>query len=111
MKLPPRFIPVYSFNGNVKPLIVDALASGKGVKHSTQDVIGAGPRTLAGVLESIGFKPVIMPVDVFLDARTDVEYYDILLISGMSSDFSAVQRGVRRWRKNNTGLVVIEGSP
>ena len=109
MKLPPRFILDYYFNGSVKPLIVDALASGKGVRHSTQDVIGAGPRTVAGVLESDGLEPIIMPVEVFLDPRTSIADYGLLLISGMSSDFSAVQRVVRRWRKSNRGMVIIGG--
>ncbi|MCW4014529.1 MAG: B12-binding domain-containing radical SAM protein [Candidatus Bathyarchaeota archaeon] len=91
----------------MKPLIVDTLASGKGVRHSTRDVIGAGPRTIAGVLEVKGFEPVISPVEKFLKDR--VEGFDVLFLSGMSSDVQAIQRSVRKWRKNHNGPVVIGG--
>ncbi|MCJ7732143.1 B12-binding domain-containing radical SAM protein [Candidatus Bathyarchaeota archaeon] len=109
MKLPPRFIPINVFNANVKPLIVDALASGKGIRHSTQDVIGAGPRTVAGLLEVKGFSPVIAPVDVFLDEKSRFRDYNVLLISGMTSDLPAIQKSVRKWRKSNSGPVIIGG--
>jgi len=109
MKLPPRFIRINILIGNVKPLIVDALASGKGVRHSTMDVIGAGPRTVAGVLEAYGFSPVIVPVEAFIGSRFGVSGYDVLFISGMSSDFPAIQKCVRSWRKRNSGPVVIGG--
>lgn len=91
----------------MKPLIVDALASGKGVRHSTRDVIGAGPRTVAGVFETRGFEPVIIPVEGFLENQ--VNGFDVLLVSGMSTDISAILRIIRKWRKNNTGPVVVGG--
>lgn len=108
MKLPPRFILSGSFNAFVRPLIVDALASGKGVRHSTRDVIGAGPRTVAGVLEKEGLIPAIVPVNHYLNQKLSSDY-DVLFISGMTSDVQALSRTVRRWRRKSTGPVVIGG--
>jgi len=92
---------------DVKPLIVDTLASGKGVRLTTRDVIGAGPRAIAGVLEAKGFEPEISPVEQYLGGRVDD--YDVLLISGMTSDVPAIQRSIRKWRKNHDGPVIIGG--
>ena len=108
MKLPPRFIPFKALNANVKPLIVDALASGKGKRRSTLDVIGAGPRTVAGVLEAQGLEPDIIEVEKYLTSSTS-RNYDELFISGMTSDLPAIQRTVRKWRKNIDGPVIIGG--
>ena len=92
----------------MKPLIVDTLASGKGVRHSTRDVIGAGPRTVAGVLESKGLNPDLLTVMDFIE--TDIStVYDILFISGMTSDLQAIQKVVRKWRRQIKGPVVIGG--
>ncbi|MFC1803775.1 B12-binding domain-containing radical SAM protein [Thermoproteota archaeon] len=109
MKLPLRFIPFKDPSDNVKPIIVDALASGKGMRRSTQDVIGAGPRTVAGVLEKKGLEPIILPVEAFLDERFSSKKYDFLLVSGMTSDIPAIQRTVKKWRKNVLGPVVLGG--
>jgi radical SAM superfamily enzyme YgiQ (UPF0313 family) len=92
----------------VKPLIVDALASGKGVRKTTRDVIGAGPRTVAGILEALGVQTQLISVEDFLEGYK-ISEYDSLFISGMSSDISAIQRTVRKWRKNGRGIVVIGG--
>jgi radical SAM superfamily enzyme YgiQ (UPF0313 family) len=91
----------------VKPLIVDALASGKGERIATRDVIGAGPRAVAGVLESHGYQPHIMPVDAVLRGGGIPDEYDALFISGMTSDLVAVQRAARLWRRD--GPVIVGG--
>jgi len=108
MKLPPRFIPFNALNANVKPLIIDALASGKGKRRSTLDVIGAGPRTVAGVLEAQGLEPDIIEVEKYLTSNAS-RNQDTLFISGMTSDLPAIQRTVRKWRKNNNGPIIIGG--
>jgi radical SAM superfamily enzyme YgiQ (UPF0313 family) len=92
----------------VKPLIVDTLASGKGVKYSTQDVIGAGPRTVAGVLEKKGLTPTIKMVESYLNDNSP-SCYDILLVSGMTNDIRAISRVVRKWRKTGNKPVIIGG--
>ena len=92
----------------MKPLIVDTLASGKGTRLTTRDVIGAGPRTVAGVLEKHGYNPEIVPVERYLKGKTSTDH-DVLLVSGMTPDISAMQRTIRKWRKNSKGQVIIGG--
>ena len=102
------FITADSFIGFVKPLIVDALASGKGVRYSTRDVIGAGPRTVAGILEVREAEPVISPVEIYLRESLSTDF-NVLLVSGMTSDIQAITRVIRKWNKSNKGPVVIGG--
>lgn len=92
----------------MKALIVDALASGKGTRRATRDVIGAGPRTVAGVLEATGHEARITPVESFLRA-TDPADSDALLVSAMTSDLQAVQRTIRKWRRGSGGPVLLGG--
>jgi len=92
----------------VKPLIVDTLASGKGVRHSTRDVIGAGPRAVAGVLESKELHPDLFAVEDFLETELS-PIYDVLFISGMTSDLQAIQKVIRKCRRHAKGPVVIGG--
>jgi len=89
----------------VKPLVVDALASGKGERIATRDAIGAGPRAVAGVLEAHGLAPRIIPVEALLKAGRVPEGYDALLISGMTGDLVAVQRAAKLWRGQGPVLV------
>jgi len=93
----------------LKALIVDALASGKGTRRATRDVIGAGPRTVAGVLEASGHEARITPVERYLGSTDAEDDYDALLVSGMTSDLQAVQRTVRKWRRGNGGPVLLGG--
>ena len=93
----------------MKPLIVDTLASGKGTRLTTLDVIGAGPRTVAGVLEKLGIDPIITPVERFLKGEIEVQNYDVILISGMTSDIPAMRKTIRKWHKENKGSVIIGG--
>jgi radical SAM superfamily enzyme YgiQ (UPF0313 family) len=93
---------------NVKALIVDALASGKGARIVTKDVIGAGPRTIAGVLESNGIETRIMTADRYLENSNQV-HYDVLLVSAMTSDLHAARLVTRRWRKASESPVIIGG--
>jgi radical SAM superfamily enzyme YgiQ (UPF0313 family) len=93
----------------VKALIVDALAYGRGARIATRDVIGAGPRTIAGVLESSGIKARIVPVGKFLGEDHVLEDYDVLLVSAMTSDAVAARRAIKIWREKYEGLVLVGG--
>jgi len=93
----------------VRPLIVDALASGKGSRVATRDVIGAGPRAIAGVLEAGVQRPKLAPVAAVLEGHVDLREYDALLVSGMTSDLTAIRRTVSRWKKGSEGPVLIGG--
>jgi len=93
----------------MKPLIVDALASGRGEKASTRDVIGAGPRSVAGVLEGRGIEVRIRQAEELLGRGAHPQGHDLLLISGMTPDLPAVRRVIRGWRKAGGGPVIVGG--
>lgn len=93
----------------MKPLIVDALAYGRGKRQATRDVIGAGPRSIAGVLESAGIEPRIAPVEEALGRAFNHSDYDLLLVSGMTSDLRTVRKMVTRWRKESEGPALVGG--
>ena len=88
---------------------MDALASGRGERIATRDAIGAGPRTIAGVLEASGVKTVISPVDRFLAGKYDQGDFNALLLSAMTSDLTAARKTVRKWRTCHDGVTLIGG--
>ena len=93
----------------MRPLIVDALASGRGKRQATRDVIGAGPRSLAGVLEGEGMTPRIIVAETFLHGGLDLGDFDILLASGMTTDLPTIRRVVTTWKKAKEGPVLVGG--
>jgi len=93
----------------VNPLIVDALATGQGKRMATRDVIGAGPRAVAGVLEQRGLEPRIAVAEAVLNGQIELKDYDILLVSGMSSDYPAVRRVISKWKVTSKGPILIGG--
>lgn len=93
----------------MRPLIVDALASGRGKRLATRDVIGAGPRAVAGVLEKAGLSPRVALAETVLEGVVDPEAYNLLLVSGMTVDLTAVRRVVSKWRAEADGPVIIGG--
>lgn len=84
-------------------LILDALASGRGKRLSSLDVIGAGPRLIAGILEEFGFEYELMRVEDFL--KRGKPFQGVSLVSAMSMDEAAVARAARLLR----GIKVIGG--
>ncbi len=90
----------------MRPLIVDALGAGRSGRRATLDVIGAGPRAVAGVFEARGIEARVASPIVTRDA---MKGYGMLLVSGMTSDLFAVRRTVSDWRKASGGPVLIGG--
>ncbi|NHJ48952.1 MAG: B12-binding domain-containing radical SAM protein [Asgard group archaeon] len=88
--------------------IVDATAAGKGRRRFTRDAIGCGVRSICGILEQNN-----IPCKIFLaeDVLTNgfPKKYSTLFVSGMSMDMIAIRRVIGKWRKHNTGKVVIGG--
>ena len=96
----------------VKALIVDCLGRGAGRRLSTVDVIGAGPRTVAGVLEKNGIYVRLVTFEGFVKNKMYAKKYDILLISAMSTDRGAVDKTIKFWRKNeDKRKTIILGGP
>lgn len=93
----------------MEPLIVDALASGRGKRLATRDAIGVGPRSVAGVLEGRGLEPRIALAESVLGGDVSLVGHDLLLVSGMTSDFRAIRRVVSKWRAESGGPVLIGG--
>ncbi len=71
-------------------LILDALAAGEGKRLSSLDVIGAGPRLLAGILERFNLEYKILRVEDFI--RIGRKFRGVALVSAMTMDEQAVSR-------------------
>jgi len=89
--------------------VIDCLAHGsRGKRLSTLDVIGVGPRLIAGILECLGIKyDYFVGSDVFREPEV-LKDFNILLVSGMSTDLTSMIRLVRLWGRDG---VAIAGGP
>ena len=95
----------------MRALLVDCLGTVRGSRPATLDVIGAGPRAIAGALEHLGCNvSVITPREV-LRARRAMRNYDLLLLSAMSTDLAAAWKVARIWRELNGGKPILLGGP
>lgn len=95
----------------IKALVVDALARAFGERYSTFDVVGAGPRVVAGILEGYGVKTVLKTYE---EVRSNPRLYlrsDIVLISAMTTDHVALEKLVKTMREKGYMGPVIVGGP
>ena len=92
----------------MKVLIVDCLGQGSIGRRATLDVIGAGPRVVAGILEDYGYE-VKLALPFTLPRR--LECFSALLISAMISDIGSVKECIGKWRRNVGRRPVIVGGP
>mgnify|MGYP001772529292 CR=1 FL=1 len=92
----------------MKALVVDALARGEGAKYATVDVVGAGPRVVAGLVKDL-IDVNYVPYEVAL--THELARYDYLLISAMISDLGAVNTLVERANAKGFRGKVILGGP
>lgn len=94
----------------MRVVLVDALARGRyGRRIVTVDAIGAGPRTVAGVLESKGIDVVLYTAEHVFEEPQVLRGADALLVSAMSIDEPTVARLVRLWRRRARGQVIVGG--
>ena len=91
--------------------IVDALGSGGGVRYSSRDAVGCGPRRIAGVLESNGLATKIMLAEDVISKPNQLDSYDILMVSAMSIDIDAARKMIRIWRNRCADKPAIIGGP
>ncbi|HUY00060.1 MAG TPA: radical SAM protein, partial [Candidatus Deferrimicrobium sp.] len=88
----------------MKFVIIDALGSERGARRFTRDVIGAGPRMIAGILKKFAINSQIMTAEQFLNTKKHSSEINGLFVSAMTMDFYAVKRVIRKWEqisKNN----------
>ncbi|RLG75473.1 MAG: B12-binding domain-containing radical SAM protein, partial [Thermoprotei archaeon] len=89
-------------------LIVDCLGAGAaGKRFATLDVIGVGPRLVAGILESLGYEVDLATCDVVLKDPSRLRDHEILMVSGMSSDIESMAKVAKAWGRNHT----VAGGP
>jgi len=95
----------------MRAIIVDVLARVHGKRMVTVDVIGAGPRAVAGLLEHVGVEAEIYPLEVVEKGFIDLEEYDIAFVSGMIVDLEAAAKALRLWRDARGTEPIIAGGP
>ncbi len=82
-------------------LIVDCLGAGAaGKRFATLDVIGVGPRLVAGILETLGYEVDLTTCDIVLKDPSRLRDYEILMVSGMSSDVESMAKVARAWGRD-----------
>jgi len=95
-------------------LVVDCLGVGRskeGTRLATRDVIGAGPRAVAGVLERHGLQPTILECSSVFQRPRVLAKFGVLLLAGMSVDLPAMVRVSRYWRRECGGKPLLVGGP
>ncbi len=94
-----------------KALVVDLLARAKGKRYATHDVVGAGPRLVTGLLESLGIKTDLITYEKLSKNLSIVDEYDIIMYSAMSSDYIALKNLAKLVWSRKTGSLQIVGGP
>ncbi|MEM4734946.1 MAG: radical SAM protein [Candidatus Thorarchaeota archaeon] len=91
-------------------LIVDALASGDGRRSSSRDVIGVGPRAVAGVMERHDIPCRIARAEDIISTPNRIRSFSHLALSAMSMDLPTVRRVVDLWKRlRRTGRILVGG--
>jgi radical SAM superfamily enzyme YgiQ (UPF0313 family) len=97
----------------VNILIVDALAANEGRRKFSRDAIGIGPRLLAGICDKNNLDSKIIRVEDILENKETplLKNVEVFLISAMSVDKIAVQRFVKKIRKEIDSAFIAIGGP
>ncbi|HIC99476.1 MAG TPA: hypothetical protein EYP08_07600, partial [Pyrodictiaceae archaeon] len=95
----------------MRAIVIDVLARVHGKRMVTVDVIGAGPRAVAGLLEHVGVKAEICPLEVVEKRLVDLKEYDVAFVSGMTVDLEAAAKALRLWRKSCGMSPIVAGGP
>ncbi len=93
----------------MRALVIDALARASGKRYATFDVVGVGPRLVAGLLIQLGIKTDLKTYEHVMENEEMIDNYDIVLISAMSSDREAVSKLAGKLSRYN--VVKILGGP
>ena len=90
-------------------IIVDALGAGRGRRLATVDVIGSGPRAVAGVLEKHDLDVNVYPVHVVLSKPELLAKASALFVSAMTVDVPAARKVKALWDRYSGGVAIIGG--
>jgi len=90
-------------------LLIDALARGRGGRYASLDVVGVGPRLVAGILEHHGVKVDVRVYDAVARDPRILGEYGVLMVSGMTVDKPGIRRIAEWWARYNGGLSLIGG--
>ena len=96
---------------SLRALLVDCLGTVRGTRPATLDVIGAGPRTVAGVLEDLGCEVALATPARALRMGRGLRGFDFLLLSAMTSDLPSAWRIARGWHRLVGVRPIILGGP
>jgi len=91
-------------------LVIDALARAIGKRYSTFDVVGAGPRVVAGILEDFE-ETALLPCESVISNIELVKKFDAIFISAMSSDYEALRRLVMKIKEARFRGPIVVGGP
>ncbi len=94
----------------LKAIVIDLLARASGGKYTSFDVVGAGPRVVAGVVESLGIEVDLASYEKALKS-VDFTEYDLVMASAMSSDLGSLRRILRRAFIRNRDAIRLVGGP
>ena len=89
-------------------LMIDALARATGERYSTFDVVGAGPRVVAGLLEEFD-DTLLLPYEAVVNNNNIAREFDAFFISAMSSDYGALRKIVLSLRKLSSAPIIVGG--
>ncbi len=56
----------------IKFLVVDALARASGRRYATHDVVGAGPRVVAGIIDQQGYRVDLKTYELVVSNEVDL---------------------------------------
>lgn len=90
--------------------VVDVLARASGRRYATFDVVGSGPRHVAGVAEKYG-DVVFVPFEKLHGGATKGFDLDVIFISAMSSDYGALEKAVSIIRSARYSGPIVVGGP
>lgn len=91
-------------------LVVDALARASGSRYTSFDVVGAGPRIVAGIIHEAGYDTKLLSYELFMK-ESNLEQYDIVMVSIMSSDKGTLKRIINKLEEKNFKGILIVGGP
>ncbi|TFG28616.1 B12-binding domain-containing radical SAM protein [Candidatus Thorarchaeota archaeon] len=92
-------------------LVVDALSAGTGLRQSSRDSIGCGPRAVCGIFEKHDLDCRIFRIEEIVERKHILRKFDKLAISAMTMDFPAVFSLVKIWRWIKKKSPIILGGP